>query len=152
MQIGSWLRKWLSEDGQLEHEHRKKLKGHYFNNCYIRSHLIFLRWCGIFCKNPCEEPRSYLSLGQVWTPQPYFPAIELLTPAYKLHTRRIKYKYGLLERFSVWGFGNQSLLYSWFCFFFPLQKFKATKLASKKFSKVLSEAMMKYSYIKPDAK
>lgn len=39
-----------------------------------------------------------------------------------------------------------------FVSFFPSKEFKATKLASKKFAKALSEAVMKYNYIKPDAK
>lgn len=38
-----------------------------------------------------------------------------------------------------------------FVSFFHSKKFKATELASKKFTKALSEAMMKYGYIKPDA-
>lgn len=39
-----------------------------------------------------------------------------------------------------------------FVSFFHSKEFKATKLASKKFAKALSEAMMKHKYIKPDAK
>lgn len=39
-----------------------------------------------------------------------------------------------------------------FVSFFHSKEFKATKFASKKFAKALSEAVMKYNCIKPDAK
>ena len=83
------------------------------------------------------------SLGCIWTASPY-----------KFHSRRIRTNIGYL-RDAVF----RSLVIKVYCtlgfvsFFSHSKKFKATKLASKKFAKALSEAMIKYNYIfKPDAK
>lgn len=96
---------------------------------------------GLLPSGSAPFPRLYLKSNR--NQVPHVPPIKSLSTSHD--------KYGL--RGSVF----RNLVIKVYCTLgfvsvFHSKEFEATKLASKKFAKALSEAMMKCNYIKPDAK
>lgn len=133
-------------------------KWHYFKIFCKMNHLILLKNDSLVSRLPgkCSihpNPHGFSGLRLCTLPcvseQPQsqrFPG-----SSYKFHSQKLMISMGYLSgsvfRNLVTKFIVLLVLFS----FFPSKEFKATKLASKKFAKALSEAVMKYNYIKPDA-